>query len=76
MIDPELLSVFSQKIHTGTATKAEKDDYMWMLYQNGSITKAQYDNYLSGANANDILNTALAIGAIILLGLILKKAIE
>ncbi len=73
MINTQKLSTLSQKIQNGNSTKSEKDDYMWMLYQNGSITKNQYDNYNTEKNANEVLNAGLAIGAIILLGLLMKK---
>ncbi len=73
MINTQKLSTLSQKIQNGTSTKAEKDDYMWMLYQNGSITKIQYDNYNTENNANEVLNAGLAIGAVILLGYLMKR---
>lgn len=73
MINAQKLSILSQKIHSGTSTKAEKDDYMWMLYQNGSITKNQYEDYNSEKNSKEILNAGLTIGAIILLGFLLKR---
>lgn len=73
MMDYQRLSTLSQKIQSGNASRAEKDDYMWMLFQNGSITKTQYDNYQSDKNKNDILNAGLTIGAIILLGVLIKK---
>ena len=73
MMDFQKLSTLSQKIQNGVASKPEKDDYMWMIYQNGSITKNQYDNYKNDRNMSDTLNAGLTIGAIILLGAFLKK---
>ena len=73
MMDYQRLSTLSQKIQNGAASKPEKDDYMWMIYQNGSITKNQYDNYKNDKNMSDTLNAGLTIGAIILLGAFLKK---
>ncbi len=73
MINTEQLSTLSQKIQNGTASKVEKDNYMWILYQNGHITKKQYDEYSSDKNSNEVLNTGLTIGAIILLGLFIKR---
>jgi hypothetical protein len=56
------------KIKGGTATKEEKDEYMLLLYQNGSITQQQYQEYLNRKNdSNENLKGALAIGAILLL---------
>ncbi|MCU0470882.1 MAG: hypothetical protein MUF58_20040 [Arcicella sp.] len=76
MMDYQRLSNLSQKIQNGAATKSEKDDYMWMIYQNGSISKSQYDNYKNNQNVSDVLNAGLTIGAIILLGALLKKVVN
>jgi hypothetical protein len=76
MMDYQRLSNLSQKIQNGAATKSEKDDYMWMIYQNGSISKSQYDNYKNNQNVSDVLNAGLTIGAIILLGALLKKVVS
>jgi hypothetical protein len=73
MIDYQRLSTLSQKIQSGNASRTEKDDYMWILFQNGSITRTQYDNYQSDKNRNEILNAGLTIGAIILLGALIKR---
>ncbi|MBE2272865.1 MAG: hypothetical protein IAE62_01200 [Flavobacteriales bacterium] len=73
MINTQTLSTLSQKIQDGTATKAEKDNYMWILYQNGHITKKQYDEYTSEKNSNEVLNAGLTIGAIVLLGALIRK---
>ena len=76
MMDYQRLSTLSQKIQNGAASKPEKDDYMWMIYQNGSINKYQYDNYRNDQNKTDILNAGLTIGAILLLGALLKKVVN
>lgn len=73
MINTQTLSTLSQKIQNGTATKAEKDNYMWILYQNNHITKKQYDQYISEKNSNEVLNAGLTIGAIVLLGSLIRK---
>ena len=76
MMDYQRLSTLTQKIQNGIASKAEKDDYMWMIYQNGSINKNQYDNYNNDHNVSDVLNAGLTIGAILLLGALLKKVVN
>ncbi len=77
MINPQRLSELTQKIQKGMATQTEKDDYMWMLFQNGSITKKQFDGYMGNNDtSSDLLNAGLTIGAIILLGLLIKKISE
>jgi hypothetical protein len=73
MINTQILSTLSQKIQNGTASKAEKDNYMWILYQNGHITKKQYDEYADENNSSEVLNAGLTIGAIVLLGSLIRK---
>jgi hypothetical protein len=75
MIDYNKLALLSKKLQNGTATKKEKDEYMLILYQNGSMPKKQYDNYIAEKNTEDILNAALTIGAIVLFGLLVKRAV-
>jgi hypothetical protein len=70
-----LLSL-SQKVKTGQASKAEKDEYMNLLYQNNSLTDKQYKDYKAGRNVEDVLGAALVIGGIVLLGYLLGKATE
>ena len=72
-INYQRLFSLSQKVKTGHATKPEKDEYMELLYQNNSITHKQYNDYKSGRNVEDIFNTALVIGGIVLLGYLLGK---
>ena len=45
MIDYIKLQQLSDKVKANIATQQEKDEYMRMLYNNGSITKNQYDKY-------------------------------
>lgn len=71
----KLLSL-SQKVKAGEANKAERDEYMELLFQNGSITPKQYNDYTAGRNTEDILGTALVIGGIVLLGYLLTKALK
>jgi hypothetical protein len=66
----------NQKIKDKTATKIEKDEYMKLLFQNGSVTKKQYNDYLQGRNTEDILEAGLIIGGIFLLGYALSKLIK
>lgn len=66
----------NQKIKDKTATKTEKDEYMKLLFQNGSVTRKQYNDYLQGRNTEDILEAGLIIGGFILLGYALSKLIR
>ena len=75
-INYQRLLSLSQKVKTGQANKAEKDEYMELLYQNNSITAKQYNDYKSGRNVEDVLGAALVIGGIVLLGYLLGKATE
>lgn len=66
------LRVLNQKVNNGSATKEEKNEFMKLLYLNGSITKEQYDSFLSGENSDGILKTALTIAAIVLFGWVIS----
>jgi hypothetical protein len=75
-IDFSRLSYLGDKLKSGTATKQEKDEYMLMLYNNGSISKNQYNDYLANGNKNnsdEIVNAALSIGAVLLIGYIISE---
>ncbi|MFY8097262.1 MAG: hypothetical protein ACOVMH_05540 [Flavobacterium sp.] len=76
MIDYIKLQQLSDKVKANTATQSEKDEYMKMLYQNGSITQNQYEKYLKDKSNNDLWETAKTIGGILLLGFLLKKLFE
>lgn len=60
-------------IRSGQANKAEKKEYMTLLYKNGNITKEQYDKFLSNQNSDDIVNAALTIGGVLLATWLLSK---
>ncbi len=70
------LLFLSQKVNSGKATKAEKDEFMLLLYQNDSITDKQYEHYKKGRNNDELIRTGLIIGGIVLLGYLLGKATE
>lgn len=71
-MDYQRLATLGDKVRAGTATKQERDTYMELLYVNGNITQQQYNDYRAGRNADEILNAALSVGAIILIGYLLK----
>jgi len=60
-------------IRDGQANKAEKKEYMDLLYKNGNITKEQYDNFLKNQNSDEIINAALTIGGVLLATWLLSK---
>ncbi len=73
ILNYDRLSFLGDKVKAGVATKAEKDEYMLMLYQNGKITTNQYNDYSSNRNSDDIVNAALGIGALVLIGYLLSQ---
>lgn len=75
-IDYQRLLFLSNKVKSGQATKTEKDEYMDLLYTNRSVTQKQYNDYKSGRNVEEIVNAALVIGGIVLLGYLLGKLTE
>lgn len=75
-INYQRLSYLGDKVKLGTSTKAEKDEFMLMLYQNDNITIKQYNEYLAnGNNSNndEIVNAALAVGAVLLIGYLIGE---
>jgi hypothetical protein len=75
MINYQRLQQLSNKVKSNTATQQEKDEYMLMLYNDGSITKNQYDKYNSDKSNNESLGAAVTIGGIILLGYLISKLV-
>lgn len=72
-IDYGRLSYLGDRVRMGIATKQEKDEYMLTLYQHGKISATQYNNYTSNRNSEDILNAALSVGAVLLIGYLLSQ---
>lgn len=76
IIDFQRLSYLGDRVREGLATKQEIDEYMQILYKSGNITQAQYNEYLSNSNKsdkNEIVEAALAVGAVLLIGYLLKE---
>jgi preprotein translocase subunit Sec61beta len=75
-IDFRRLSYLGDRLKAGLATKQEKDEYMQMLFRNGSITQQQYNEYLANGNkinTDEIVDAALAVGAVLLIGYLIKE---
>lgn len=70
------LSQLGDKVKSNIATKEEKDEYMNLMLKYEKITPQQFNDYKQNKNADEILNGALTIGAIFLLGYALKAIIE
>ncbi len=65
-VDFKRLSYLGDKVKLKTASKEEKDEFMHLLYQNGDLTEGQYKDYKAGRNTQEIVDAALAIGAVLL----------
>ncbi len=74
--DIQRIFELNQKLLNKTATKPEKDEYMKRLFNNNSITKKQYDDYLAGRNSEDVTQAALTIGGIFLLGYLISRLVK
>jgi len=75
-IDFGRLSYLGDRLKTGIATKQEKDEYMLILHRNGNITQKQYNEYKANgdkANTEEIVNAALAVGAVLLIGYLISE---
>ncbi|NVO08487.1 MAG: hypothetical protein HXX16_00865 [Bacteroidales bacterium] len=75
-IDYNRLMALNQKVKNSSASNAERDELMSLLYRNNSITKKQYDDYIAGRNIDEILKTSLVIAGIVLLGYLLSKLVS
>lgn len=72
-MDYQRLAFLGDRMRSKTATKAEQDEYMRLLYHNGSISEQQYKDYAAGRNVDEIMNAAMAVGAILLIVFLLEK---
>lgn len=75
-LDFQRLSYLGDRLRAGLATKQEKDEYMLILYRNGNITQQQYNEYLANdkkTNTDEIVEAALAVGAVLLIGYLIKE---
>lgn len=74
-LDYNRLIYLTGRIKNNTASKAETDEYMSMLYRNGNITQQQYNNYLTAGavNPDEIVKAALVIGGILLVTYLLSN---
>jgi hypothetical protein len=61
------------KVKSSTASQSEKDEYMRMLFHNGSITKEQFDRYTRNQDTEGLIKLALAIGGILLIAHLLSR---
>ena len=67
------LMTLNQRVKNNTANKAEKDELFELLYKHGHISKKQYEDYQKGRNIEDVVNAAVVIAGIVLLGHILGQ---
>ncbi|ATA94669.1 hypothetical protein CGC54_10165 [Capnocytophaga canimorsus] len=69
----ERLYYLNDKISQEKASDEEKDEYVRILRDNGTITNDQYDKYLQSKNGDDLLKIILLVGGIALLAYIISK---
>ena len=63
-------------IDKNNASEEQKKEYIQTLYNNGHISKQQYDSFLKNKNTDLIINAALTIGAVLLATWLLSKLFE
>ncbi len=76
MYEYRRLSELGDRIKANLASKDEKKEYMKLLLKSGSISQAQYNEYLSQqgtTQGDDLIAAALAVGAIFLIGYLIKE---
>jgi hypothetical protein len=57
-----------EKIEDGTATQAEKDEYVEILHKTNSLDKFLYETYKNNEFVDNIMKTCIIIGGIIVTG--------
>lgn len=67
------ISYLGEKIKNDTASQLEKDEYMRLMYNDRLINKEQYDQYLANKNTDELIKTALIVGAIALIAYLASK---
>lgn len=72
------LIYLNQIVKDNKATKAEKAEYMLMLYNNNNITKSQYDEYLNSDKdvGEEIIKAALVISGFLLVVHLISKLFD
>lgn len=75
-INYKRLLFLNQKVKSGDASQAEKDELMDLLYSNGSISQKQYDDFKAGRNIEEVLKASLVIAGIVLLGYLLSNLFD
>ena len=76
MYEYKRLSELGDRIKANNASQQEKDEYMQLLLKSGSISREQYDEYYNNQGTkqgDDVLGAALAVGAIFLIGYLIKE---
>lgn len=78
MVNDEYQRLFDlkQRINLNIASKEERNEYMLLLYNNGSITKQQYGAYISNQNADELIKASLIIGGILIATWLISKLFE
>ena len=75
-IREQKIFALNEKAKSGLITDLEKKELMVLLYQNGSISQKQFDNYKIGKNTSELLKMALTISAIVAVGYLIDKALN
>ncbi|MEQ8686992.1 MAG: hypothetical protein RIE86_16945 [Imperialibacter sp.] len=75
-LDFKRLSYLGDKVKLKTASSEEKDEFMRLLYQNGDLTEKQFKDYKAGRNAQEIVDAALAIGAVLLIAYLIGELLK
>lgn len=72
-IDFYRLSELGNKVKAGLATTSEKDEFMFLMFKAKKISQQQYEMFKSNIDADALMNAALAVGAVLLLGQLLNE---
>lgn len=63
-------------IGNGKADASQKNEYMKLMFENGHITKKQYNDYISNPDSDYLIKGALTIGAVLLASWLVSKLFD
>jgi hypothetical protein len=69
------ISDLKKKIVSGTATQAEKDEYVEILRKNKNLSEELYKSYKKNEFVESILETCIILGGIIIAGTLIREKI-
>jgi hypothetical protein len=65
-----------EKIENSTATQSERDEYVEILHKSKNLDDLLYNSYRNNKFVDNVINTSIIIGGIIILGMRLNDLLN